>query len=538
MDRLSAEERRELARRLTAGEPLPAQYRDVLFPPVPEPRLIWPGQGTLEPAGVPADLGPRPVERVTGNVAKPVTCVEVAASGQEVESGSPPGQGWVNRLVLGDNFAALGVLDRWDEAAIAAAGGIKLIYLDPPFLTGANVRADVPIGDVGDGRSVSVPAFHDAWPGGLAAYLSMITPRLGSLHRSLATDGCLFFHADVRVSAAVRLVLDEIFGTGRLVNEIVWSYGLGNARARRAFAPKHDTILFYAKSDQYRFDAPRGPVTPAMTAKYRHVRPDGSRFMRSYGREYTLRGGKPVGTVWDLPSISPTGRERAGYPTQKPERLLERIISAVTAPGDLVLDPFCGSGTTIAVADRLGRRWVGIDSSPLAIRTCRNRLRAGGATFDIQTVMASPGDEPELTGLAYRLGPVTVTSIRGDQWTVELVDVRVSGPPVAGPPPRRAGQVTVRDGVLVQIGRVGDPDGGDDRLTRHWSDWLDGWAVGTMSARHGFVALWEANRSRTDRGLPTRATFTVTEDRPAGDQLTARVTDVFGRWWDAPVRAG
>jgi len=551
----------EVVRIIRSGTLLPSQYRDILFPPRPRPTLTWPGRDEADARERQTTFIPSltPVERVRARVDGPSNpCDHQAnATGSSAVSGqgaatadtTPARARWTNRLILGDNLAATRVLAGIEGASIAAAGGVKLIYLDPPFLTGGAVRAAVPVGDGRDGdRSVPVPAFDDTWPEGLAGYLSMMAPRLRALHRVLADDGCLFFHADVRVSAAIRLVLDEIFGPGRLVNEIVWSYGLGNARARRAFAAKHDTILFYAKSDAYRFEAPRGPVTPAMAAKYRHPRPDGSRFMRSYGREYTLRGGKPVGTVWDLPSISPTSRERTGYPTQKPERLLERIILAVTAPGDLVLDPFCGSGTTLAVAGRLGRAWIGIDGSPLAIRTCRDRLRASGAAFDISAVgeepHASGGDPPRAgpatpgTALDYALCPIAVATRFPRQGSVELVGLHVSGSPSDGPLDRRAGHLVVRDGVLVRVARGGPDAARGAPLTLHWGDWLAGWAVGQTDAAHGFVALWEASRTRADRSLPLTATLPEAVRVAPPESLTVRVTDIFGQWWDAPVRAG
>ncbi len=158
------------------------------------------------------------------------------------------------------------------------------------------------------------------------------------------------------------------------VNEIVWHYGLGAARGRRRLLTKHDVIFWYAGSPGYTFNLLRDEPTPAMLDKYRHVDEAGNRYMNSYGKRYLLKGGKPLDDVWDIPAIAPTSKERAGYPTQKPLALLQRIVQLASNPGDLVLDPFCGSGTTLVAAQHLGRRWIGIDSNPQAIAIARRRL--------------------------------------------------------------------------------------------------------------------------------------------------------------------
>jgi site-specific DNA-methyltransferase (adenine-specific) len=199
------------------------------------------------------------------------------------------------------------------------------------------------------------------------------------MQRALAPNGSLFFHGDWRAGHYVKVLLDELFqvdarGGGVFVNEIIWRYGLGAARARRNLLTKHDVIFWYAASPDYVFNLIRQAPTAAMLNKYRHVDADGQRFMRSYGKVYTMKGGKPLDDVWEIPAIAPTSRERTGYPTQKPLALLERIIALASAPDDLVIDPFCGSGTTLLAAQRLGRRWLGIDASAGAVEVARGRL--------------------------------------------------------------------------------------------------------------------------------------------------------------------
>lgn len=260
--------------------------------------------------------------------------------------------------------------DCLDMLAGLPAGCARLIYLDPPFNT-RRVRR----GHAGE------PASYADDFGSSADYIAYLRPRLEGMWSTLAADGSLFFHGDWRAIHPVKVCLDEITGMGRrgggvFVNEIIWRYGLGAARARRALLTKHDVILWYARSRDYVFNLQREAPTPAMLSKYRHLDGEGNRYMRSYGRIYRMQGGKPLDDVWDIPAIAPTSKERTGYPTQKPLALLQRIITLASRPGDLVVDPFCGSGTTLVAAHRLGRRWLGIDASARAVEIARRRLGA------------------------------------------------------------------------------------------------------------------------------------------------------------------
>ena len=164
------------------------------------------------------------------------------------------------------------------------------------------------------------------------AYRAWLEPLLVQLHRVLAATGSLFLHLDHRMSAHARIALDAVFGRDGFRNEIVWRYGLGGRAPANAFARKHDVLLFYARGPGNTFHRLRGDVTPAMAAKYAHEDAHG-RYQRAHGRRYYLKGGKPFDSVWDIPSIAPTARERTGYPTQKPLALLERVMAATTDPG-------------------------------------------------------------------------------------------------------------------------------------------------------------------------------------------------------------
>ena len=281
-----------------------------------------------------------------------------------------------NRLLHGDAPAV---------AALLPDASVDLIYADPPFFTGKRRQQR------GNGAS-----FGDAWRGGVDGYLLWLRPLLREFHRLLAPAGTLYVHLDWHAVHYVKVELDRIFGAEHFLNEVIWHYGLGAARSRSHFLRKHDTLLVYRRGPGATFHVLRGAVTPAMADKYRHEDERG-RYMHSRGRRYYLQGGKPLDSVWDIPAIAATSRERLGYPTQKPEALLERVVRASSDPGDLVLDLFCGSGTTPAVAQRLGRRWIAADRSWDAVALTAARLRRAGARlppeaapdFTIERVISS-----------------------------------------------------------------------------------------------------------------------------------------------------
>jgi DNA modification methylase len=269
-----------------------------------------------------------------------------------------------NRLILGENLSVMS--SQWKDWE----GKFNLIYTDPPFLTGNAYSAR--IGRNEDSRRPSqwetAAGYEDTWDDP-SSYLNMILQRLKMMHRLLSPTGTLYLHLDWHASAYARILLDEIFGPGRLLNEIVWVYH-GPSPIRSAFKRKHDTILVYTKSGDYVFnvDDVRVPYNPSTVKTF------ASSTRAGFGKVPNLKQGKVPEDWWYFPVVARMHSERTGYPTQKPEALLERIILASSNPGDLVGDFFCGSGTTMAVADRLGRKWIGCDASRLAIHTAYRRL--------------------------------------------------------------------------------------------------------------------------------------------------------------------
>ena len=284
-------------------------------------------------------------------------------------------------------------------------GKFQMIYLDPPFFTKQNFSFDQKIGREGwNGNrkyQISLPAYSDQWES-RESFLGMLRQVLTCSHELLKPEGSIFLHLDYRFSSYARILMDEIFGEENMLNEIIWAYHSGG-RARKHFSRKHDTILFYRKSDRHYFDMeavgrPRG--TEKRNNMKRQTDEDGRVFwsVHSNGKEYCYYEDSLVypSDVWeDISHLQQRDPERTGYATQKPEALLERMIQSTTRPGDWIGDFFAGSGTTLAVAQKNGRRWVGMDSSDFSLIVSRKRLlqaaqHSGGGCISI----GDPGMKP------------------------------------------------------------------------------------------------------------------------------------------------
>ena len=285
-----------------------------------------------------------------------------------------------SQLILGDNLLVMAaLLPNWQ-------GRLNLIYADPPFFT--NRRYPMRIGRGEDSRRPQewhlAEGYPDHWKD-IDAYLDMLYPRLKLMYDLLAPTGTLYLHLDWHASAYARLLLDEIFGAEHLLNEIVWVYH-GPSPIRSAFNRKHDTILVYTKSDEYVFnvDQVRQPYDPSTVKTFASSRKAG------FGKIPNLARGKVPEDWWYFPVVARLHRQRSGYPTQKPEALLERIVLASSNPGDWLGDFFCGSGTAPVTASRLGRRFIAADVSFWAVHTTRKRLVAeGGPAFSLKQAAGS-----------------------------------------------------------------------------------------------------------------------------------------------------
>lgn len=269
-------------------------------------------------------------------------------------------------------------------------GKVKLVYMDPPFMTGDRFFMRVRVGEDQwkKGRGdMALEAFSDKLS--REEYLGLLRKVLTLCHRLLSDTGMAFVHIDYRAHPHVRLLLDEIFGEENLLNEIIWVYQSGG-RSVNHFSRKHDVILFYRKTAKYDFNieaVKSVPAQPKPNHMRRHVDPDGRvyRSIKTNGRVYTYYDDEPVAPtdVWqDLSHLQQKDPERTGYDAQKPLALLERIVKCASRPGEWVLDPFAGSCTTLEAAKRGGRHFIGIDRCPLTVNIARRRL--AGADYGIR----------------------------------------------------------------------------------------------------------------------------------------------------------
>ncbi len=284
---------------------------------------------------------------------------------------------WKNRLIWGDNKLVMSSLLKqgW-------AGKINLIYIDPPFFTGADFSVRTKVGNEQIEKEPSIieeRAYKDTWKGGIASYLKYMSERLELMRELLADNGSIYVHLDWHVGHYVKVMMDELFGENNFVNEIIWEFSGGTDRAK-GFQRKHENIYIYSKSSNFIFNPVYTEFSESTLKRFNKVDEFGKRYKenrladgRIY-RTYMKEEGRLMPDYWYINIIVQSHGEHYGYLTQKPEALLRRIILASSNPGDIVADFFCGSGTTLATAEKLGRRWIGSDLSKFAIQVTRKRM--------------------------------------------------------------------------------------------------------------------------------------------------------------------
>jgi DNA modification methylase len=399
--KLSDNEKGEVIKYLEAGKPLPEKYRFLLFDDGREVELVWNGK-TNEVTNVVLPF------QVIEQIDEPRGEVKIGLESDLFDTSGRQITGWTNKLIWGDNKLILSSLKNGPlRKEIEAQGGLKLIYIDPPFDVGADFSMDIKIGDGDNEESftkkpsvIEEIAYRDTWGKGADSFISMIYERLKLMRDLLAEDGSIYVHCDWRVNSHMRMVLDEVFGKKNFINEIVWAYG-GPSPVKTAYPRKHDTILFYSKSENYKFKLQYGELPQYLYERAKkdensrlwvdqnlgELKPETIELLRKEGRIFKtktgglrrkqfldeMEGGQ-LFDVWEISIINSQAKEDLNYPTQKPTTLLERIIKSSSNENDIVADFFCGSGTTLAVAEKLGRKWIGSDLSRFAIHTSRKRM--------------------------------------------------------------------------------------------------------------------------------------------------------------------
>lgn len=311
---------------------------------------------------------------------------------------------WMNRLIYGDNLLAMQALLAGDEATglPSLRGKVDLIYIDPPFDSKADYRTKINLPDIDIEQKPTVIeqfAYSDTWQDGTVSYLRMLYPRLVLMRELLSDKGSIYVHIDWHVGHYVKMIMDDVFGKDTLLNEIIWCYS-SMCKSKNNWNRKHDTIYVYTKSSLWTFNATEvlDGYADGYREKFKYKDDIGFYMIRGKGghlspihsqgdltpehekmypqwtyRQYLKEGGFPK-DWWEIPFINSQANERLNYATQKPEALLERIIKASSNEGDLVCDFFGGSGTTAAVAERLGRRWITTDIGKPAILVMRKRF--------------------------------------------------------------------------------------------------------------------------------------------------------------------
>lgn len=276
------------------------------------------------------------------------------------------------------------------------AGQIQCVYLDPPFMTGKVFRRKRPWGEKGwrkGSPALDLPGYEDRFADE-QSYLKMIRRMVAASRDLLRPEGVFYLHLDWRMSGPARTMCDRIFGKDRFLNEIIWSYESGG-RSKKTFSRKHDNILMYAKGKDYRFDITRVPLPRGENRQNhmaRNIDEDGRMYssIRSGGKEYRYYDDEPVypGDVWsDISILQQRDPERTGFMTQKPVKLLERMLKPVTEPGDWVADLCCGSGTALVTAEQLGCHYIGMDRNPEAVALSLARLEGKNLTVQSPTAM-------------------------------------------------------------------------------------------------------------------------------------------------------
>jgi DNA modification methylase len=439
----------------------------------------------------------------------------------------PPPLDWTNKIIRGDNKLVMSsLLGGKIHDEIQAVGGIKLVYIDPPFLVGADYNINLPIGEDGSDRLQVVEslAYRDTWQAGPEAYLTMMYDRIGLIKDLLAEDGSIWVHCDWKANFMIRSILEEIFGPGSFRNEIIWYYTnkIPDTR-KRQYTNSTDTIFYYSKSSgsvfNWQFDKREKPIKVSRMKKVngKKVYPKGSD-----GKcVYVTRDERTADNVWKIPLLH-AHPEMWGYPTQKPLALLERIVLTGSNPGDLIADFFCGSGTTLEAAQKLGRKWIGCDLGKIAVHTCRKRMsvlvkqatnsNVTITAFDVlgtvrvkaseKITKAEPhpdGPQPDSNGpgsmcdsFEPRASDLIKPETAGD--FEARVDVLNSSVCVTltgfRPPCREILKELIGSGTSMKSTRVMEEDsrlfrvwrnrqGEEQRhlLTKKWTDWIDYWAV-------------------------------------------------------------
>ena len=440
---------------------------------------------------------------------------------------------WKNLLIWGENKSVMGSLNP------KFSNKIDLIYIDPPYATGGNFESKTFIGE--SNAFEKKKAYSDIWDGGIDEYIDFLYDRLLLMKNLLSENGSIYVHLDWHASHYIKVIMDEIFGKENFRNEIIWAYPAASAKTRRFFIRSFDSILFYTKSDEYTFNNDPGiymeysdRVKFALkeddkgTFYYRGGSHNGKKLSQ---KVYVTNKGIFPRDVWtDIPYIRANTMEYQAFSTQKPERLLKRIILASSNKDDIVADFFCGTGTSLAVAEKLGRRWIGSDIAKQTINISRKRIldvwnsndlidwnkkyerrsqpfkimRNNEYTEQINTYkdfLVENIQNKEIFSLIQDTKFVVNISEKDSKLTVDLVDYNAPN------------LMLIKESVKNKI--------------KYFSDWIDSWSIDFNHQEHSFTTAWISYRTLKNRKLKLSSVPYNYEEK-GKHKISIKVNDIFG----------
>jgi len=375
--KLSPNEIRDITNLLEAGKPLPEKYRFVLFGEQRNVELVWDGKSSaITDVHLPFQVIEQVDEPRSEKFIETQLGLFDSTSGRQLK-------GWSNKLIWGDNKFILSSLRSGSiRDEIDKNGGIKFVYIDPPFDVGADFTLSVEVGNENFEKKPSVLeelAYRDTWGKGSDSYMSMIYNCIQLVYLNMAEDGVFCLHCDWRVVSQIRLICDEIFGKQNFINQVVWWYYNKMHPAQNRFGRNHDYLICYSKQEKYKFTIQKEERDKPTKQQKRVFDSATKRAIQSRDSdgnlEYYIETHRTIDDVWKMPYLMPADKtENLRYPTQKPEKLIGRLIEAFTNEGDIVADFFSGSGTTAAVSEKLNRKWIVSDIGKFSIHTIRKRM--------------------------------------------------------------------------------------------------------------------------------------------------------------------
>ncbi|HUW91242.1 MAG TPA: site-specific DNA-methyltransferase [Candidatus Nanopelagicaceae bacterium] len=440
---------------------------------------------------------------------------------------------WKNLLIWGENKSIMGSLNP------KFSNKINLIYIDPPYATGGNFESKT---FIGEGNTFeNKKAYSDIWDGGIDEYIEFLYDRLLLMKNLLSKNGSIYVHLDWHVSHYIKVILDEIFGKENFRNEIIWAYPAASAKTRKFFIRSFDSILFYTKSNEYTFnDDPGIYMEYSDRVKFALKEDDKGMFYYRGGshngkrlsqKVYVTNKGIFPRDVWtDIPYIRANTLEYQAFSTQKPERLLRRIILASSNKDDIVADFFCGTGTSLAVAEKLGRRWIGSDIAKQAINISRKRIfdvwnsndlidwnkkyerrsqpfkivKNNDYTQAINTYkdfLVENIQKRDISSLIQDTKFVVNISENDSKITVDLVDYFTPNLKL------------IKDNIKNRI--------------KNFSDWIDSWSIDFNHHEHSFTTAWISYRTLKNRKLDLTSVPYNYEEK-GKHKISIKVNDILG----------